>query len=284
MTTESGTAASTSALDGSQVRRRVTRRRTAGRVRWWTVLQPIIGMLVFLGVWEAVIRLLHVSVFLVPAPSGIVSKLWRQPGMLVEHTVSTGEEALIGFALAIAVGSLVALLIAYSRVASRVVYPYLVLLQVTPIVAIAPLLTIWFGFGLAPKIVITFLVAFFPITVNLSVGLRSTDPDMLSLMNSLAATHTQTFWKVRVPAALPYLFSSFRIAAPATVVGAVVAEFVSSTTGLGYLIIQAKSSLDTELLFLAILGSAILGMAFFGIVALFETRLLAWHASRQELT
>ena len=170
--------------------------------------------------------------------------------------------------------------IAYVLTLERTLMPYLVILQVTPIIAIAPLLVLWFGFGLVPKVLIAFLISFFPITVNTAIGLRSADKDALDLMKVLAAKEQFIFLRVRLPFALPYLLSSLKIAAPAAVIGAIIAEFVSSTQGLGYVILLSKSTLRTADLFVAIAGSASLGTTMFGLAVLVESRFLRWHESQ----
>jgi NitT/TauT family transport system permease protein len=163
-----------------------------------------------------------------------------------------------------------------------VLYPYLVVLHITPIVAIAPLLAIWFGLGMTTKVVVTFLIAFFSITVGAASGLRAADPDQVMLMRSLNASEMQILWRVRLPAATVPLMAGIRVAAPATVVGAIVAEFVSPDKGLGYLILEAKNSLNTAELFLSIAACAVVGLVFFGIATAAERRLLHWHPSVRE--
>lgn len=241
---------------------------------------PLVALVTTIVVWEAVIRTSDIPSYLFPAPSAIVQSFLDDPGLVWQNTLTTGSEAVLGFLLGVVIGVVVAVAIAYSQTVERIIYPYLVLTQVTPIVAIAPLLVIWFGIGLAPKVVVAFLVAFFPIAVNFAIGLKSPDRDMILLMRSLAASEPTVFRKIRVPFAMPYLFSAFRIAAPATVIGAIVGEFVTSNKGLGFMIVRAKATLDTATLFLAMIASALLGLFMFAIFGLLERRLLRWHESQ----
>ncbi len=200
--------------------------------------------------------------------------------MLVKHISVTTRESLAGFALAVLCAFVFAVLLAEFRLARRVLFPYLVGIRVTPIVAVAPLLVIWLGFGMTPKIVVAALICFFPVVVNTVLGLRSPNPDMIALMHTYSASEWDILRKVRLPTALPFLFSSLRIAAPTSVIGAIVGEMVGSDTGLGYLLLLAKGYLDTELLFICILLSASLGLIFFTAVSAVEKKVIKWHESQ----
>jgi NitT/TauT family transport system permease protein len=247
-----------------------------------SVVQPLVATVVVLAVWQAIVRVRDVSPFIVPAPTEVLAAFTEKPQVLFENLWTTVQEAVLGLVAAFLVGTLVGAVIAYSGVARRVIYPYLVVLHITPIVAIAPLLAIWFGLGMGTKVIVTFLIAFFPLTVGAASGLRSADGEMITLMRSLNASERQVLWRVRFPAAAVPMMAGLRIAAPATVVGAVIAEFVSPDKGLGYLILQAKNSLATADLFLSIAACAALGLVFFGIATIAERRLLHWHPSMRE--
>jgi NitT/TauT family transport system permease protein len=240
---------------------------------------PIGALLLLLAVWEFLVRYLKVPTYIAAAPSAVWAAFIKDPNFILKHTLATAIAAIAGFFLAILVGGVLAVIIAYSRPLERAVYPYLVITKVVPIVAIAPILAIWFGFGVAPKIVVSFLIAFFPIVVNLVLGFRSADHGMLMLMRSMNARESDTFRKIRMPFAMPYFFAALRIAAPTCVVGAIVAEFVGSDSGLGYVILFAKGYLQTDRIFLAVVASALLGILMFGAVVLVESRVLRWHDS-----
>jgi NitT/TauT family transport system permease protein len=247
-----------------------------------SIVQPVIATVVVLAVWQIVVKVNHVSTFLVPAPSAIAQAFTDDPSGLLKNLWYTVQESVYGLFAALIVGIVVGAVIAYSGIARRVLYPYLVVLHITPIVAIAPLLAIWFGLGMTTKVVVTFLIAFFSITVGAASGLRSADPDQVMLMRSLNASELQILWRVRLPAATVPLMAGIRVAAPATVVGAIIAEFVSPDKGLGYLILEAKNSLNTAELFLSIAACAVVGLVFFGIATAAERRLLHWHPSVRE--
>jgi NitT/TauT family transport system permease protein len=243
-----------------------------------TWLRPILGLVALVAVWELTVKAFAIPPYLLPAPSAVMGRILENPGLLAGHVATTAFEALAGLAIAIAVACSLAVLLARSVLAEQMVFPYLVLLQVTPIIAIAPLLIIWLGPGLEPKVAIAVIIAFFPIVVNATVGLKSTSPAALELMRSYAASEAQVYRHVRIPHAMPYVFAAFRIAAPLAVVGAIVAEMVGSDKGLGFVIIRAKGILDTELLFAGILGSALLGITLFLAFSLLERR--AWTRGR----
>jgi NitT/TauT family transport system permease protein len=252
--------------------------------RWRSVIAPWLvpaaALALVIAAWELGVSALAIPQYLLPPPSRVWNTFVDDPGYIVGHMFATGVAAAGGFLLALGVGTIVALLMAYSRSVERVLYPYMIVIKVVPVVAIAPLLAIWLGFGIAPKVVVAFLIAFFPIVVNLVLGFRSPPRDYLMLMRGLNASERDTFRKVRAPFALPLLFAACRVAAPTAVIGAIVAEFVGSDSGLGYVILLGKGYLQTDLIFLAIVASAVLGVVLFGMVVAVERRVLFWHESQ----
>jgi NitT/TauT family transport system permease protein len=254
--------------------------RYALRRRLSGVFFPLAALVILLVAWEGAVDYFRVPSYLLAAPSAVWAVFIKDPGYILKHTAATGVSAVIGFFLALSIGAVLAVLITYSRTLERAVYPYLIITKVVPIVAVAPVLAIWFGFGIAPRIVVAFLIAFFPIVVNLVLGLRSADRVMLMLMRSMNPQHRDSFRKVRLPYAVLLLCAACRIAAPTTVIGAIVAEFVGADSGLGYVILFAKGYLETDLIFLAVVASSLLGIAMFGAVVLVESRFLYWHESR----
>jgi NitT/TauT family transport system permease protein len=243
---------------------------------------PLLTFGAAIVVWQLGVDGLNVPRYLLPSPLAVAGELARDPGLVARHLAVTTIEALVGLVLAFLVATIVGIVIASSRLAGRLIYPYLVIVQVTPIVAIAPLLIIWLGTGLAPKIAIAFLIAFFPLVVGIAVGLGSAPPDALDLMRSLGATAGRTYRSLRVPNGLPYLFASLRVAVPASVVGAIVGEMVGSDQGLGFLVVRSKGTLDTELLFVAICAAAALGIVLFSVVVAVERTVLWWHPSHRQ--
>lgn len=266
-----------------QVTRTAHAPRRSGRIRarrWASRLLPFAVLIAMLGSWDLALRMFNIPSYLLPTPGAVVDAFASDPRQILDDTYYTTLEAVMGFLLALVGGMATGIVIAFSATARRIIYPYLVAIQVTPIVAIAPILVLWFGFGLMPKVAVAFLIAYFPIAINIGVGLRSPDRELINLMRSFAVSELTIFRKVRLPYSLPYLFAGVRISAPATVIGAIVGEFVSSDRGLGFVILQAKASLDTAMLFLAIIAAALLGLSMFAVTTLLERRYLYWHESQ----
>ncbi len=239
-------------------------------------LKVALTLVVLIVLWEVACRVFHVPSYLVPAPSAIGSRLYEKRDLYLGHTWVTVYETLAGFALAVVVGVLAAALIVVIPQARDVVMPLLLIAQIVPKVAIAPILLIWFGYGLLPKVIIAFLVAFFPIVVNVASGLAAVERELLDLGRSLEATRWQIFWKFRMPTALPELFSGMKIAITLAVIGAVIGEFVGGNRGLGYLILVANQDLDTPLAFAALLVLSAAGIVLYGVIELAERLLIPW--------
>lgn len=242
---------------------------------------PLIALSVLGIAWEVAVRLSGVADYLVPTPSAVGSRLFDDLGYFLFHGLITLVEALGGFAMGSMVAILAAGIMAHSRLFERTVYPIALLIKVTPIVAIAPLFVIWFGFGSFPKMMIAALITFFPVMVNTFVGLRSVNPTTLDFFRLLDAGEAQILFKLRVPSSLPYLFAAFRIAVPLSVIGAVVGEWFTGDRGLGSVIIVAHHNIDMPTLFAAIAVLACIGLGLTGITALVERRVLFWHDSQQ---
>lgn len=245
----------------------------------WRRLEFSLTTVAILVLWELT-PWLGVPVFILPPPHRIVAKLLQIYPSVLLHSLITLAESILGFVLAFLFGFPLAIGIVHSRFMERTVYPYVIAIRLVPIIAVAPLMVIWFGIGLTPKIVVSALLAFFPIVVNSVTGLRSGATEALRLMQSLRATRSQTFWKIRLYASLPYLFSALRVSATLAVIGAIVGEFVGgSDNGLGAMMLRAEAFLYTDELFVGVVFSAILGLLLFGAVALIERRVLFWHES-----
>ncbi|MFI4987902.1 MAG: ABC transporter permease [Alphaproteobacteria bacterium] len=235
--------------------------------------------LAFFVVWEVLVDVLKIKPVILPPPSLIFLSMVKNWDYLMKNTWPTLIAVGGGFLFAAAFGFAIAVGIAYSRWVSEVTYPFLVVAQVLPKIALAPLFLIWFGFGLTPKLLIAALIAFFPIVINTARGLTSVEPELIQYMRSLGASWREIFFKISLPWALPYIFSSFRISITLAVVGAVVGEFVASDSGLGYLISYANISLDTDVMFAGIFVLSALGVALFLAVVLVERLVLPWQAA-----
>ena len=238
-------------------------------------------VLVLLGVWEGYVRIWAVPKWLLPAPSVIAMTLVVSRELLLDHTLVTFVEVVVGFALSLLCGVLLACGIAVSRTLERALYPFVIASQMVPIIVIAPLLLIWVGYGLTPKVIVVALTAFFPIVVNMVDGLRSVDPDAVNLLRTMGASRWQIFIKVQVPTSLPFLFSGLRVAMAVSVIGAVIGEWVGSSQGLGYLMIRSKPQFLTERVFAAIVMLSVLGVALFVLVGVIEKLAIPWWHNEQ---
>ncbi|BCL78500.1 nitrate ABC transporter permease [Ktedonobacteria bacterium brp13] len=235
----------------------------------------LIVLVVLLVVWEAVTRGGLMASNILPAPSAIVQALVANWDVLAGHTIQTAFETVMGLLLAAVLGLGIAILLDFSPWVRRALYPLLITSQTIPMVALAPLLVIWFGFGLTPKIIVVTLYCFFPIAVAVADGLAGTDPDLLRLMDSMKATSWQTLTLVKLPGALPSFFSGLRIAATYSVTGAIVGEYVAADRGLG---VYMKTSMDViVLVFAAVLITVVLSLLLFGLVSCMEWLALPWY-------
>lgn len=237
---------------------------------------PLGAMILVIILWELVVRIANIPTYMLPAPSAVLIKISQNTNSLVRHSLVTSWEIILGFLLSIIVGIPLAVGIFYSRLLERTFYPFLVASQTIPKVAIAPLFVIWFGFGVWPKVIVAFLIAFFPIVVDTVVGLKQTQKEMIYLAQTMGATPLQTFFKIRLPNALPNIFGGLKVAITLAVVGAVVGEFIASDVGLGYLLVVANGYLDTPLLFSSIVALSIIGIVFFLIIELLERFFITW--------
>jgi len=254
--------------------------------RW---LPPIVIVVVLLGLWQLAASLdvianaLNIEPFLVPSPSEIAQSLWADRSLLLDNGWVTLQEVLAGFALSVVAGVAFAVVLHLSPMLRRAFYPLLIASQTVPIVVIAPILVVWLGFGIGPKLVIIALICFFPITVNTLDGLRSVDPDLLKMMRTLDASRLQTFRRVEGPSALPYFFSGAKISVAVAVIGAVFGEWAGSSSGLGHLIQQASAQLQTARTFAAVVVLSALAIVLFGLLAVIERR-VAWWGPRSTRT
>lgn len=268
-------------VEASVERRRAAR---AMRSRVAAVLAPAGVVIALLVLWEAGTRIFGVPAFLLPAPSAIMAAMAKHAPLLAVATGVTTLEIVLGFALSIAVGIPLALMIFLWPPFARAVLPLLISSQAMPKVAVAPLLLVWFGFGLVPKVLIAFLIAFFPVVINTAVGLAAIEPEKIHLARSMGLGAMDTFFKIRLPDALPAIFAGLKISITLAVVGAVVGEFVGGDAGLGYLLMVANGSMDTQLMFAGIVCLTILGVALYLVVEFTERLLVPRHIIANERT
>ena len=248
-------------------------------------LAPIAIVVVLLGAWELAARwdlladALSIEPFLIPSPTDIAASLWEDRELLADNGWVTLKEVVLGFAVAVAGGVGFAVALHLSPALRRAFYPVIVASQTVPIIVIAPILVVWFGFGIGPKVAIIALICFFPITVNTLDGLRSVDPELRKLMRTLDGGRWQTLRRVEAPAALPYFFSGAKIAVAVAVIGAVFGEWAGSDSGLGHLMLQASAQLLTARVFAAVVVLSAFAIALFGLLTLLERR-FAWWGER----
>ncbi len=244
----------------------------------WRRIGPAVGLVALLVVtWELGCRLLSVDPLTLPTPSRILTALWDNREVAAGHAATTLGETIVGFGVSVVFAVLTALAMDSIPAVRRAVYPLLVASQTIPIVAIAPLFVLWFGIGLLPKVLVVVLVTFFPITVALLDGLAGTDRDATDLLTSMGASRSQQLFKLRLPGALPRLFTGLRIAVTYAVIGAIFGEAVGAVDGLGIWIVLSKNLFRTDLVFAAILVTAVLTLALWLLVGAIERLVIPWY-------
>jgi NitT/TauT family transport system permease protein len=242
-------------------------------------MAPLLAVIAAIALWWAIVAVFKIPDYLLPAPEAVAARIAKDWSVLVKHGAYTLMSVLTGFASAIAIGVPIAFAIVLSRGIERVAMPFLVMSQTIPKVAIAPILVVWLGFGILPKIAIVFLISFFPIVVSTVVGLKSVETDMIDLVRSMGARTVKIMLRVRGPSALPQMFAGFKIAVCLSVVGAIVGEFVGSDRGLGFLLLTSTGTLDGPLVWSALIVLIAIGVALFAIVSRIERVVIPWHVS-----
>jgi putative hydroxymethylpyrimidine transport system permease protein len=238
---------------------------------------PLLLLAAAVGAWELVVRAAQVPGYLFPAPSAVASSFDSDAGLLGRATLVTLREIVLGYLLAVAVALALAALLHFSGAVRRALLPILVLSQTVPTVLLAPILAILLGYGIAPKLVVVAIVCFFPIVVNAVDGLRSADPELVRMMQTLHGGRLAIFRRVELPGALPAIFSGARVAATYAAVGAVFGEWAGSSSGLGFVILQAQPALETARIFAAVLVLSALALVLYALVTLAERLLVPWQ-------
>lgn len=244
---------------------------------WTTYGPPVALLLLFLAIWQCATWLGRIEAYLLPSPLDVVQAGWEARSLLSGHVQQTLHETVYGFGLAVLTGVVLAVLIDLSSLLRRAVYPLLVISQTVPMMTLAPLLVIWLGYTIWPKIIVVALMCFFPIVVTTADGLQSADPEQLALLQSMGASRWQMFRLVRAPGALPSLFSGVRIAATYSVVGAIIGEWVGASRGLGVFMLRAANSFRTDWVFSAIAVTSLLSVLLFLAVSVAERLALPWY-------
>ena len=244
------------------------------------ILPSVVG-LVLLIVWQVWVTTRDIPQALLPSPLVILRTMALRLDLLLQHTWPTTRECIIGFLLSVGVGVGLGILLALSSFFRNGIYPLIVAFQVVPKVALAPLFIVWFGLGTTSRMLLAFVIAFFPMVVNTYSGILSTDPVMIRMARAFSATRWEIFRKIEFPNALPYIFSGLRIGITFAVIGIIVAEFVTAQEGLGYLIVFAEGNVDTPMLMAALVALSILGVVLYGIVVLLEKLVIRWDVGQQ---
>jgi NitT/TauT family transport system permease protein len=245
---------------------------------WQNLAWPFGIFLAVLVAWELLVRILEIPTIILPPPSQIFEYIYRRHELFVRHMWPTLLQTIWGFALAVAGGILLAVATSMTEIGRRGLMPLLVVAQIVPKVALAPLLMLWFGLGDLSRVLIAFLIAFFPMVINTASGLTSIERDVVLLGRSLTQSRLKSFFKIQMPHALPHVFDGMRVSITLAVTGVIVAEFVTSQRGLGYLILFANGNLDAVLMMAAIIVLSVVGLALYGIVALLDRFVVYWRS------
>lgn len=242
---------------------------------------PAAGLAVFVIVWELLVHVNNVPEYRLPAPSVIAAVFVEKFPLLMQHAGVTVAESVIGFVLGVLLAVAVAVAMSMVKPVRHTLYPFLIISQTVPLVVIAPLLGIWFGFGFMPKVIMAVVVVFFPVVVSLAEGLETYDADLVELMRTMKASRWQIYRMVRLPGAMPNFFAGMKISAAYCVMGAVISEWTGATMGLGIYLSRAMSSFQTAALFANIALIVILSLALFGAVSFAEKKALPWNRTRR---
>ena len=242
-----------------------------------TIAWPVLVTTLILLAWEISVRALGVRSIILPSPSAVIETMAQRRDLLLTHLWPSLYLTVLGFLLSVVGGIFVAVLITYSAIVRKGFYPVIVVSQVIPKISIAPLFIVWFGTGTVSSLLLAFLVAFFPMTINAAMGFESIDEDIHRMARTFMGSRWQIFWKIRMPNALPYIFGGMKISITLAIIGVIVSEFVASQEGIGYLIKLAGGLLDTPLMLAAIVALSISGLALYAIIAAAESWAVYWQ-------
>jgi NitT/TauT family transport system permease protein len=249
------------------------------KASFWPILFTALG----LAAWEIAVRALGIRSIILPPPSEIFVVMFDRYDLLLTHLWPSLYLTVLGFLLAVAGGIVVAIVITYFEVIRRGFYPMIVVSQVIPKIAIAPLFIVWFGTGMMSSLLLAFLISFFPMTINAAMGFQAIDEDIHRMARTFMGSRWQIFWKIRMPNALPYIFAGMKISITLAIIGVIVAEFVASQEGIGYLIKLAGGLLDTPLMMAAIAVLSIAGLALYWIIAIAESQAVYWQSPAEAI-
>jgi NitT/TauT family transport system permease protein len=249
--------------------------------RWRQASLVAAGLIAFVLLWEFTVRALGVKPYILPAPSVIPAEMFKRWPTVLTGTLYTGQAMLMGFAVSVVIGVVLAVIVSFSRRLEALIYPVVLFLQIVPKIAVLPLFLIWIGYGMTPKVLAVFLLSFFPVLLNSIQAFKSVDPEIMDLARSAGASRLRIFHMVQLPHALPLIFTGVKVAAALAATAAVVAEFVASDRGLGYMLLEYTNNNRTEMTFGVILVLCVMGLLLYGAVELVERFAIPWHVSRR---
>jgi NitT/TauT family transport system permease protein len=268
--------------DSSRSMKEMKKRSLVDKLRFKDSFYPVVSVMGFVLIWYGIIFFLSVPKFLLPDPYAIFHAMISEPSLLFSHLLVTVKETVLGFILALVVAVPISVAVVWWKPFERTVMPLMVFMQTVPKVSIAPLFIIWFGFGYIPKVLVSFLLAYFPIVIEMITGMRDVPFEMLDLSKSMSASPIQTFIKFRIPNSLPYLFNGLKLGILLSLTGAITGEFMGSTQGLGYLIMYANVRFNTTLLFAVLVCLLLLGKLMYSLVEWIERHAISWHVVLRE--
>ena len=245
------------------------------------ILWMLASVVLAIGLWAGAVAILKPAAYILPAPWDVLTRTWTDRALLLSHGATTMGEILAGLLLSVVVGIPLGILIVALPIVQRLAYPIIIAFNAIPKVALAPLFVVWFGYGLLPRVLLTGSIAFFPILVATITGLVSIEPDLLRLAAVLRARRSRVFLHMRLPQAMPSIMSGVKVATSLAVIGGIIAEFVASDRGWGFLLVQASGSLDTTIMFSIVIILAVVASLLFYLISLLEIQLVSWHASQR---
>ncbi len=247
----------------------------------WNLAPSALISVAILVLWQIVVVVLRIPEAILPTPARVAEVMVERRDLLIDHSWPTTVQCIYGFLLAVAVGVGLGILLAFSRFFRVGVYPLVIAFQVVPKVALAPLFIVWFGLGTTSRVLLAFVIAFFPMVVNTFAGIQSTDPVMIRMARSFSASRWTIFSRIEFPTALPYIFSGLKIGITFAVIGIIVAEFVTAQEGLGYLIVFSEGNVDTPMLMAAIFVLSVVGVILYALIVWLEKLVIRWDVGQK---
>lgn len=266
-------------VKGKKINAKQTTKRIAYKMK--QSLPSVLSVVAVIVIWQLSVRIFNIPNYILPSPIDSIQALIKYWPQIQKNLFTTMYEILIGFSATVVISIPLATLISYSKTFEKTLYPFMVLIQLIPKVAIAPLFVIWFGFGITPKILMVFLLSFFPLLIDATVGLKSLNGRLIYLSKTMSDSEWKFFWKIKLPNAFPQIFAGLKVSIAFSTVGAIVAEFLGSDSGLGNLLLRANGDYNTKLLFAILIVLSAMGIVFYKIIEFIERKVIPWHISQR---